>query len=63
MTSGYRLLTYIDAGKPRAGVLIGERIVPAASLLKGVNVDATSVLSLLRVWIRCIRDCTRLLKT
>ncbi len=50
MTSGYRLLTYIDAGNPKAGVLIGERIVPAASLLKGVNVDATSVLGLLRVW-------------
>ena len=66
MTSGYRLLTYIDAGKPRAGVLAGERIVPAASLLKGVNVDATSVLGLLRVWDQVhprLRDATQNLKT
>ncbi len=50
MTSGYRLLSYSDGGKPRAGVLVGERIVPAASLLPGADVDATSVLGLLRAW-------------
>ena len=38
------------AGKPKAGVLIGERIVPATKLLMGVDVDATSVLGLLRAW-------------
>ena len=50
MTSGYRLLSYSDGGKPTAGVLGGERIVPAATLLQGVDVDATSVLGLLRAW-------------
>lgn len=50
MTSGYRLLSYSDGGKPTAGVLAGERIVPAATLLQGVDVDATSVLGLLRAW-------------
>src|SRR5437016_1153123 len=50
MASGYRLLTYTDGGKPRAGVLIGERIVPAASLLKGADFDTTSVLGLLHAW-------------
>lgn len=50
MPSGYRLLSYADAGKPKAGVLIGERIVPATKLLMGVDVDATSVLGLLRAW-------------
>jgi 2-keto-4-pentenoate hydratase/2-oxohepta-3-ene-1,7-dioic acid hydratase in catechol pathway len=50
MPSGYRLLSYADGGKPKAGVLIGERIVPATKLLNGVDVDATSVLGLLRAW-------------
>ena len=50
MTSGYRLVSYTDGSKPKAGVLIGERIVPAASLLKGLDVDATSVLGLLSAW-------------
>ena len=50
MTSGYRLLSYSDGGKPRAGVLVGERVVPAASLLSGINVDAGSVLGLLQAW-------------
>jgi 2-keto-4-pentenoate hydratase/2-oxohepta-3-ene-1,7-dioic acid hydratase in catechol pathway len=31
-------------------VLIGERIVPAASLLKGADLDTASVLGLLRAW-------------
>jgi 2-keto-4-pentenoate hydratase/2-oxohepta-3-ene-1,7-dioic acid hydratase in catechol pathway len=50
MASGYRLLTYADGSKPKAGVLIGERIVPAASLLKGADLDTASVLGLLRAW-------------
>jgi 2-keto-4-pentenoate hydratase/2-oxohepta-3-ene-1,7-dioic acid hydratase in catechol pathway len=50
MASGYRLLTYSDGGKPKAGALIGERIVPVASLLKGADFDTTSVLGLLRAW-------------
>ena len=50
MPSGYRLLSYADGGKAKAGVLIGERIVPATKLLLGVDVDATSVLGLLRAW-------------
>jgi len=50
MASGYRLLSYIDGGKPKAGVLIGEQIIPATTLLKGIDVDATSVLGLLHAW-------------
>jgi len=50
MALGYRLLSYADGGKPKAGVLIGERIVPSTKLLKIADVDATSVLGLLRAW-------------
>lgn len=50
MASGYRLVSYANGGAPKAGVLVGERIVPAASLLPGVAVDSTSVLGLLRAW-------------
>jgi len=50
MAPGYRLLSYKDGATTRAGVLIGERIVPATTLLKGVDVDATSVLGLVRAW-------------
>ena len=46
------------AAKPKAGVLVGERIVPAATLLKGVDVDATSVLGLLRAWDTVHPRCT-----
>jgi 2-keto-4-pentenoate hydratase/2-oxohepta-3-ene-1,7-dioic acid hydratase in catechol pathway len=46
----YRLLTYRAAkGKPAAGVLIGDRVYPAAELA-GASVDASSVLSLLQSW-------------
>jgi len=48
MASGYRLVTYADAGAPKAGVLLGDKIVPAASLLRGI--DTSSVLGLLRNW-------------
>jgi 2-keto-4-pentenoate hydratase/2-oxohepta-3-ene-1,7-dioic acid hydratase in catechol pathway len=50
MAPGYRLLSYKDGATTKAGVLIGERIVPATALLKGVDVDATTVLGLLRAW-------------
>ncbi|MBL8664583.1 MAG: fumarylacetoacetate hydrolase family protein [Candidatus Odyssella sp.] len=46
----YRLLTYRAAkGKPAAGVLIGDRVYPAADLA-GAGVDASSVLGLLQSW-------------
>jgi 2-keto-4-pentenoate hydratase/2-oxohepta-3-ene-1,7-dioic acid hydratase in catechol pathway len=50
MESGYRLLSYADGSISRAGVLVGERIVPAAALLQGLNIGGTSVLDLLRAW-------------
>jgi 2-keto-4-pentenoate hydratase/2-oxohepta-3-ene-1,7-dioic acid hydratase in catechol pathway len=50
MASEYRLVSYQNGGKPIAGVLVGDRIAPAASLLPGVDVDSTSVLGLLRAW-------------
>jgi len=50
MAPGYRLLSYKDGATTRAGVLIGERIVPVTALLKDVDVDATSVLGLVRAW-------------
>jgi 2-keto-4-pentenoate hydratase/2-oxohepta-3-ene-1,7-dioic acid hydratase in catechol pathway len=51
MKGEYRLLTYRDAnGKPAPGVLIGDRVYPAAALLQGVSVDASSVLGLLQAW-------------
>ena len=38
MASEYRLVSYTDGGPaPKAGVLIGDRIVPAATLLPGVE--------------------------
>ena len=46
----YRLLTYRAAkGKPAAGILVGDRIYPAAGLA-GAGVDASSVLGLLQSW-------------
>jgi 2-keto-4-pentenoate hydratase/2-oxohepta-3-ene-1,7-dioic acid hydratase in catechol pathway len=51
MASEYRLVSYADGGgAPKAGVLVGERVVPAASLLPGLPVDSASVLGLLRAW-------------
>jgi len=50
MASEYRLLSYAEDGKAKAGVLVGERVVPAATLLPGVDVDTSSVLGLLRAW-------------
>jgi 2-keto-4-pentenoate hydratase/2-oxohepta-3-ene-1,7-dioic acid hydratase in catechol pathway len=50
MTSGYRLLSYVDGGTVKAGVLVKDRVIPAASLLPGLDVDRSSVLGLLRAW-------------
>lgn len=60
MNAEYRLLTYRDdAGKPRAGVLIGESVYPAPLLLGQLGaVDASSVLGLLQDW-DAVRDCLR----
>lgn len=48
MASEYRLVSYADGGAPKAGVLAGERVVPAATLLPGI--DNSSVLGILRAW-------------
>jgi len=51
MASEYRLVSYADGGgAPKAGVLVGERVVPAAALLPGLDADSASVLGLLRAW-------------
>jgi len=52
MASEYRLVSYTDgAATPKAGVLVGERVVPAATLLQGADgIDSSSVLGLLRAW-------------
>jgi 2-keto-4-pentenoate hydratase/2-oxohepta-3-ene-1,7-dioic acid hydratase in catechol pathway len=52
VTAEFRLLTYChDMHPPRAGVLIEDRVLPAATLLEGVDgVDTSSVLTLLRTW-------------
>jgi 2-keto-4-pentenoate hydratase/2-oxohepta-3-ene-1,7-dioic acid hydratase in catechol pathway len=46
----YRLLSYRDDNKAVAGVLVDGRVYPAAALLKGADVDATSVKALLATW-------------
>ena len=49
--SGYRLLSYREQGKPRAGVLIGGEVFPAAALLKNFpEHDSNSIIGLLRHW-------------
>ena len=51
MTSGYRLVSYADGGKPKPGVLIGERVLAPAELMPGAgDIDTSSVLGLLRAW-------------
>ncbi len=47
----YRLVSFrTAAGAAEAGVVIGERVHRAASLLAGAAVDASSVLGLLQAW-------------
>jgi len=48
--TGYRLVSYSDGGTPKAGVLVKERVLPAASLLPGLDIDRSSVLGLVRAW-------------
>jgi 2-keto-4-pentenoate hydratase/2-oxohepta-3-ene-1,7-dioic acid hydratase in catechol pathway len=50
MTAGYRLLSYSRDGTAKAGVLVNGRVLPAASLLPGLDIDRSSVLGLLRAW-------------
>jgi 2-keto-4-pentenoate hydratase/2-oxohepta-3-ene-1,7-dioic acid hydratase in catechol pathway len=50
MNNGYRLVSYRDeAGRARAGVLIGDRVRAAAALL-GDTPESPSVIDLLKVW-------------
>jgi 2-keto-4-pentenoate hydratase/2-oxohepta-3-ene-1,7-dioic acid hydratase in catechol pathway len=47
---GYRLISFRStSGAPQAGVKVGDRVYPAASLVSGLK-DASSVLGLLREW-------------
>lgn len=52
MASEYRLVSYAEDGvAPKAGFLVGERVVPAATLLQSADgIDSSSVLGLLRAW-------------
>jgi 2-keto-4-pentenoate hydratase/2-oxohepta-3-ene-1,7-dioic acid hydratase in catechol pathway len=50
MASEYRLVSYAQGGAAQAGVLVADRVVPAATLLPGLDIDSTSVLGLLRAW-------------
>lgn len=52
MASEYRLVsTAVAGGAPQAGVLIGDRVIPAGTLLAGeTGIDSTSVMGLLRTW-------------
>ena len=50
MASEYRLVSYAHGGAAQAGVLVGDRVVPAATLLPGDGIDASSALGLLRSW-------------
>jgi 2-keto-4-pentenoate hydratase/2-oxohepta-3-ene-1,7-dioic acid hydratase in catechol pathway len=53
MATEYRLLTYRDGtGAPAAGVLVGDRVHAAATLIDGGGIDARSVLGLLQGWER-----------
>jgi len=52
VTTEYRLLSYRDqGGVARAGVLVGERVLPATPLLEGApGIDSSSVMGLLQSW-------------
>jgi 2-keto-4-pentenoate hydratase/2-oxohepta-3-ene-1,7-dioic acid hydratase in catechol pathway len=51
----YRLLTYRDGNKPVAGILVGDRVYPAAALLRGTGIDASSVKAMLGTWAKTHR--------
>jgi 2-keto-4-pentenoate hydratase/2-oxohepta-3-ene-1,7-dioic acid hydratase in catechol pathway len=52
VASDYRLLSYRDqSGVARAGVLVGDRVLPATPLFEGASgIDSSSVLGLLQSW-------------
>jgi 2-keto-4-pentenoate hydratase/2-oxohepta-3-ene-1,7-dioic acid hydratase in catechol pathway len=59
MAAEYRLLTYrTNDGRPQAGILVGERVYPAHTLLAGIDGDSSSVLGLLQNW-SAVRDLLR----
>jgi 2-keto-4-pentenoate hydratase/2-oxohepta-3-ene-1,7-dioic acid hydratase in catechol pathway len=60
MAVEYRLLTYRSgSARPQAGVLVGERVYPAHTLLaRADGVDTSSVLGLLQAW-SIVRDALR----
>lgn len=49
MSNGYRLISYRQAGRVQAGVVVDGKVYPAASIVSDVA-DAGSVLGLLRSW-------------
>jgi 2-keto-4-pentenoate hydratase/2-oxohepta-3-ene-1,7-dioic acid hydratase in catechol pathway len=50
MTGGYRLLSYRDtSGQTQAGLLVGDRVHPAAPLLEDIP-NSSSVMGLLKAW-------------
>src|SRR5215203_5688927 len=56
MATEYRLLTHLSSGRPKAGVLIGERVFSARDLLPAADgIDTSSVLGLLQAW-SAVRD-------
>jgi len=59
MASDYRLLSYRDAKGAQAGVLVGGYVYPAAKLLKGSGVDASSVLAILQGWTKAHRALSK----
>jgi 2-keto-4-pentenoate hydratase/2-oxohepta-3-ene-1,7-dioic acid hydratase in catechol pathway len=47
----YRLVSYAEGGAAKAGVLVGQRVVPAVAMLPpGGSIDSSSVLGLLLAW-------------
>ncbi len=54
--NGYRLLTFQGSSGPVAGVLVEDRVFPAASLVQNPAVDPSSVLSLLQNWPQADHD-------
>lgn len=51
MAGEYRLVSYREGkGAPQAGVLVADRVFPAARLITGGGIDASSVLGLLQSW-------------
>ena len=52
MATEYRLLSYRDqTGVARAGILVGDRVLPVVPLLEGApGLDSSSVLGLLQSW-------------